>query len=117
MKQVLKVFLSLFIFSFSSLSASDWIMDVSNSNGGAGGIIEDLLVTPTRMGNGLPATAYGEQGTFKGLTVTHVSGDHGGTRLIMDHITSKMVLEDSTLSLDGDYTFSQGTPVAMGNNR
>ena len=81
------------------LLKSDMVFD------GGGGILDlsstfSIQVTP------------GAQLTLRNITLDKLSF----TRLIMDHVTSKIVLDDCTIVLDGDYTFTQGAIEVLGNS-
>ena len=56
----------------------------------------------------------GTELTLRNLTVNNLSGDASTGRLVMHHSTSQLVLQNSILSLDGDYTFTEGSLVIEG---
>ena len=85
-----------FISNFGLLQA-DLIID------GGGGSLELSVTFSVRVGTG-------SKMTFRDLTVDNLSSD----RLIMNHSTSQLVLQNSTLSLDGNYSFTQGSLVIKG---
>jgi len=81
------------------LLKSDMVID------GGGGVL-DLSSTFS-----IQVTA-GAQLTLRNITLDKLNF----TRLIMDHVTSKIVLDDCTIVLDGDYTFTQGAIEVLGNS-
>ncbi len=56
----------------------------------------------------------GDKLTLKSVTVNKLQGTVSSSRLVMSHSTSQLVLENSTLSLDGNYSFTQGSLVVKG---
>ena len=93
-----KFFLRLFcLFISFGLLKADLIVD------GGGGSLELSRTFSVQIGTGVKMT-------FRNLTVENLSSD----RLIVDHSTSQLVLQNSTLSLDGNYSFTQGSLVIKG---
>ncbi len=74
---------------------------------GGGGSLE---LSPT----GTLGVGTGAKLTLKNVTIDSLSGNATTGRLIMHHSTSQLVLQNSTLSLDGNYSFTQGSLVIKG---
>ncbi len=51
---------------------------------------------------------------LKRMAVDNLQGTASSSRLVVHHSTSQLVLENSTLSLDGNYSFTQGSLVVKG---
>jgi len=100
-----KLFLAAFVLLASfSLIRADLIIE------GGGGILELDQTSTLRV-------SAGSALTFRNVTVDRLSGVAGdslASRLVMDHSTSKLVLDDCTLVLDDDYTFTQGSIEIVG---
>ncbi len=98
-----RVILFVGLFSFFAFGLLKPDIEIDGKGKGWDLITKGSLTVPT-----------GSKLTLKRMVVDNLQGTASSSRLVMHHSTSQLVLENSTLSLDGNYSFTQGSLVVKG---